>query len=863
MRRRFIAFLVLVISTVLVIFGNFRSAYTGIHGGLEFSNGRQYVYRISDSDEEKLVDMKEAADEMARRLKFAGVSYYDVEIEGEDQIRVTFTGTSASDAEHIRTLLSFNATFTLATTDDEQYAEGDEIFEGAKARIEYRNQYPIFVVPVSNTSKVDIIAEHARTLKKDATEGGEENKNEIDYSMLVLWANKQEGDDFQSAMDPNNENYAKIQEKVLMTFSSAEEDLYYNDDHTEICRVVNIDQDENGNISAAAVKKASIEAQRAVNYFNAGSLDYDVDFLYSTPVSASVEQLILYGDNAAINWSSKVLIGTLVGMALIAIILAIYYRLNAIVACVTTAASLLGSLFIFNLFGVEFSIGALVGLLVIGALGLFSNLYYFESLKNELYRGRTVKKANAEAAKRTLLPALDASVLVLLASLITFFVGEPLIKPFAVMAAIGSVMNLLFALLGTKGLMWLLCNDTWMQGKKHLLGVQNDLIPDTQKEEKQKCFGPFANQDFTKKSKRVGIISGIIAIIGIICTVTFTYTIGTFNYGDTYETSTRIQVIVEDDSDINNIDTIAAELTELGFECGDLTTATGVDPDDDEINYNYYVIEVKELPSTDNEEIFGDNSPYLIYDENGELNVNETLEMFLSEHYHATDSTAQISIMTITPTGHQLNVGLVGLAFAAGILLSAIYMTIRYGISKTLSAVGISALSGFLTIALFIILRLTFMDIAALGLLAVMNMSLLTSVFLFAREKEMSRETQEDQKVTTVKAISSAFAPMSTLTLCVAFASISLLAFGPAMYQYVFLMMILGIVISLALNTVLLGPVFSYLRARILKVRQRLASSEKVKERKKKARKHRVEKMEKEKKSSNEPEESIFIGIND
>lgn len=861
MRRRFIAFLVLVISTVLVIFGNFRSAYTGIRGGLEFSNGRQYVYRISQDDEENLVDMEKAADEMERRLKFAGVSYYDVEVEGEDQIRVTFTGTSASDAEHIRTLLSFNATFTLATTDDEQYAEGDEIFEGAKARIEYRNQYPIFVVPISNTTKVDIIAEHARTLKSEST--GEDDENQIDYSMLVLWANKQEGDDFQSAMDPNNENYAKIQEKVLMTFSSAEADLYYNDDHTEICRVVNIDQDESGNISAAAVRKASVEAQRAVNYFNAGSLDYDVDFLFSTPVSASVEQLILYGNNAAINWNSKILIGSLVGMLLVALIVAIYYRLNAIVACTTTAASLLASLFIFNVFGVEFSIGALLGLLVIGALGLFSNLYYFESLKNELYRGRTVKKANAEAAKRTLLPALDASVLVLLASLITFFVGEPLIKPFAVMAAIGSVMNLIFALLGTKGLMWLLCNDTWMQGKKNLLGVQNDLIPDTQNEEKQKYFGPFANQDFTKKSKKVGIVSVLIAIIGIVCTVSFAFTIGTFNYGDAYETSTRIQIVVEKDSDINNIDTIASELKDFGFKCGELTTATGVDPDDDEITYNYYVIEIKKLPSTDNEEIFGDDSPYVVYDEKGKINVNATLETYLSEHYHATDSTAQVNVMTVKPTGHRLNVGFVGLAFAAGILLSAVYMTIRYGLSKALSAVGISALSGFLTIALFIILRLTFTDIAALGLLVVMDMSLLTSVFLFAKEKEMMRESQEDAKTIVVKAISSAFAPMSTLTLCVAFASISLLAFGPATYEFVFLMMILGMVISLALNTILLGPIFSYFRTRFAHMRQRIAESDKVKERKKKARKHRVEKMEKEKKSSNEPEESIFIGIND
>ena len=57
---------------------------------------------------------------MNRRLKSANINYYDIHTEGEDQIRVTFTGANSSEEEHIKQLLSYNATFTLETTDGEQ-----------------------------------------------------------------------------------------------------------------------------------------------------------------------------------------------------------------------------------------------------------------------------------------------------------------------------------------------------------------------------------------------------------------------------------------------------------------------------------------------------------------------------------------------------------------------------------------------------------------------------------------------------------------------------------------------------------------------------------------------------------------------
>ncbi len=857
MRRRFIAFLTLIISAVIILIGNFATVFTQTKSGIEFANGQQYVYKISSTSEDGLpVDIEDAAKEMNRRLKNANVNYFDINTEGDDQIRVTFTGTSASESEHIRDLLSYNATFSLCTTDDEQQAESEDIFKNSVARVEYRNQYPIIVIPISDSTRVETIRNHATTLSKSSEDGDDTG---VDYSMVVLWANKVEGDDFASAMDPDNPDYLEMQEKVLLAFSSVEENFYYDDSHKEICYVMSVNQGEDGSLNPVDVRKASIEAQHKVNLFNAGALDYQVNYLYSLPADAYVENLIKMNETLRINWNSKVLLSSLVAFVLVSIALVVYYRLNSLVAIVTIAASLLSSLAIFNLFGVEFSLGAIIGLIVTAFLGLFSNIFYFEKLKNELYRGRTLKKANSEASKHSLLPIVDGSVVVLLASLITFFIGEPMVRPFAVMGAIGAVVNLLFTLLGTKGLMWLLTNDTSLQTKKRYFGVDEDKIPNTANEEKQTYFGPYEGRDFTKKSSTVGVIAGLVSVIGITCALAFNYTIGTFNYSDNGE-GTRIQLTVEDTSDISDVETLASDLEELGFKNSELLYASEVSPSDKDITLNYYIVVIDELPD-DDALIFTENP---IYDDDHNLDRFATIQTYLENKYQAIDSDAEVKVLPTLSASRTLNVWRVGLALVFGLILSGIYLLIRYGFSKALTSVVVSTLSSFLALAFFIILRISFNDLAGLALLGIMNISLLSSMFFFVREKEMALENAEtDHHELVKKAIASAFGPMAIFHSIAVVLLVVFMALGPASYEINFAFMILGSVISLLMNAVILGPLYYAIKNSLKKARIHRLQKEESRRQNKDRKPKKKKKMEKPASKGSEPEEAIFIGIND
>lgn len=851
MRRRFIAFITLIISAIVILIGNFTNVFTGIHTGTEFNNGYSYVYNISASAEsETEVDIEEAAGEMNRRLKGAEINDFDISIEGDDQIRVTFTGSNASEAEHIKKLLSYNAVFSLTTTDDVQQAEGADIFDGSVARVEFRNQYPVIVIPISDKFKVETVREHALTCKDEsASDESSDSSDSIDLTMIILWANKVEGESFENAIDENNPDHDKIQEKVLLAFSSSEDNFYWNEEHTEIAYAMNVDTDETtGEIDKNDAKQKAIDAHRKADLFNAGSLDYDVTFLYDTPADASIENLISYTNYANVNWESKIVISTIVGIVLVTILLVVYYKINAIVAVTTTGASLLTTLAIFNVFGLEFSIGAIIGLFVIAALGLFSNIYYFEKLKNEIYRGRNLKKANSEASKRSTLPVVDASVVVLLASLITFFVGEPLVKAFAVMASLGCICNLLFCLIGTKGLMWLLTNDTWMQKKKSLLCIDESKIPNTLNEEKQTYFGTFDNKNVAKNSRKVGIAAAIITVLGIALTLVFNFTIGTFNYGDSYASSTRIQLVVEDNSDINKVETLANDLEALGFEIDESTMniASGTkDVNDTEITLNYFVVDVISLPSDDSS-IYNDINTY-------EGDKLLTIQAYLESYYQGIDSDAEVKVMNVTPIAHTVNPWNVALGILFGLLLSGVYMALRYGLSKSISSFVVGAISTFTTLALFIICRITFTDIAAIGLLCIMNISLLLSLFFNAREKEIHDEVKDftaEEKM--IKANDSAFGSMFNLIIFNLFVALSLLAFGPSSYNIIFILVIIGLLIALLYNSSLTMSLYIEFSSFFRKIKIKKPNKH-----------HKDKKKKKTEPKTTEPEEAIFIGIND
>ena len=157
MRRRFIAFVLMAASALMGIVAGLVTSIKNINTGMEFSSSTTFVYQIENENEESLVNLDDVCEEMERRLKMADATFYNVEKEGEDQVRVTVGGND-STVNHVKLLMSYNADFTLATIDGEVQYSGEELFGDKEAYVDYVNQYPIVVFPIVDQTKMEIIS---------------------------------------------------------------------------------------------------------------------------------------------------------------------------------------------------------------------------------------------------------------------------------------------------------------------------------------------------------------------------------------------------------------------------------------------------------------------------------------------------------------------------------------------------------------------------------------------------------------------------------------------------------------------------------------------------------------------------------
>ena len=126
--RRFIAYISLLICTILGIGLSIKPALNSINPGLDYTYGKEFVYQLTNlgeniSDNAEPVTAKTAATEIAEqmdaRLKNYGISQYNIEIEGNDTLRVSLFAESDSIYNHVQSYLAFDGRLTLATSDFE------------------------------------------------------------------------------------------------------------------------------------------------------------------------------------------------------------------------------------------------------------------------------------------------------------------------------------------------------------------------------------------------------------------------------------------------------------------------------------------------------------------------------------------------------------------------------------------------------------------------------------------------------------------------------------------------------------------------------------------------------------------------
>lgn len=144
------------------------------------------------------------------------------------------------------------------------------------------------------------------------------------------------------------------------------------------------------------------------------------------------------------------------GFLLISIFMIGWYRLPGVVATFALASYILISLLVFILIPVTLTAAGLAGLVLSLGMAVDANVLVFERMKEEFRAGKSSREATIEGFSRAWSAIRDGNVTAILSAVILFWFGTSLIKGFALVLGIGTLISIVSAVTLTRTLLMIL-----------------------------------------------------------------------------------------------------------------------------------------------------------------------------------------------------------------------------------------------------------------------------------------------------------------------------------------------------------------------------------------------------------------------
>lgn len=876
--RRFWAYIVLAFTALLAMGTTFTNLFVKSTSNIEYQNGKEIVFRISDKDNKDLEVEEganlEIAEVMKQRLDNSNITNYEVDTVGDDTIKVIFSEQNSENYENIIYYLSFNGKLALSTSTDTFALDDEFLLEGSKAYLDTVNGYPSIVIPV-NTENADykaVIEEAKRQLDSGEGETSTDSEgNSVSTVYLYLWCDYEEGDTYDKTVSDNEEYDEKVASKIIMKFNYTDGAFFPDDEENKLASAVNIDTNGDGVASTTEVKNAYNTARYFINLINAEELAYDITFMYEKTVPAWTESLIVLGSNNVSLAMSKTFISAIIALILATLILVIFFRISTISTFVITLGTVFAGIAFSILFGVEFNLASIVGLVAVSIVSIASSIIYFTKFKEECYKGRSIKKANTEASKKSLLPIVDIHVVLLVIGAFIFLLGGKLLTGFASTVVLGGLSSLVLNTIVLKAGMWLLTNNTSFTNKYSLFGVEPENVPNTLKEEKQKYFGPYEKSELTKKKKSVSIISLVAFVASLAGMITFGV-MGNGNFFNSPSTIRNSQIFIETSSANTSLkESVVKEFLDKFYvynngEDKDATQLSSLISEDGIESYENVVIEeagnevtYKYFVCTLNVALSDSTNSYIADDSTNISSLNDLLNETLSNENIDSNATASIKEVKSLLVSDIPNTSYIMLATFVGTAVASLYLMARYGLSKGLPVAFINTVICAIPFGVFALTRIITSTYASVSLPLIATVALLFEIIFMNKNKDLILDDKkhdrsvENRNEIMQRANALALGPAISLTSVSIIITLSLYGFGPDSTTSLFAMVLVGILVAIGIISVLYGPSSQFLYKQFSKISFDNVKPTKEKKKKKKSNKQKT----------SEPEEAIFIGIND
>lgn len=493
-RSRIVAFFLIVILIGGLAGATSKGILKDIKLGLDLQGGFEVLYDVTPAEKGQKID-KEAlastAEALDRRVNALGVSEPNIQIEGENRIRVQLAG--VTDQNKAREMLSTEANLSFRDVNDVKMMDGTDLVEGGAKQVFDEKGQPSVSLELKSAKKFKEVTEKIVSM-------GEPN------NLLVIWL------DFEEGVDSFKAEAGKENPKFLSAPRVSE---VFNQDTVSITGSFQLE-----------------EAQNLANLLKAGSLPVKLDEVFSTSVGAQ------FGETAL----QKTILGGTIGIAVIFLFMIVYYRFPGFIATVTLSIYIYLILLIFEWMNGVLTLPGIAALILGVGMAVDANIITYERIREEMKVGRTIKAAFQAGSKNSFRSIFDANITTLLVAGVLFVYGNSSIKGFATMLIISILVSFLTAVYGSRLLLGLWVNSNIFNKKPGWFGVkQSDIKDIAENFDTHDLPTKFDKFDFVKSRKIFYMISGVLMALGIVIVSVFG-----LNLGIDFSSGTRIEILAND-----------------------------------------------------------------------------------------------------------------------------------------------------------------------------------------------------------------------------------------------------------------------------------------------------------------------------
>ena len=168
------------------------------------------------------------------------------------------------------------------------------------------------------------------------------------------------------------------------------------------------------------------------------------------PAPVKIIQNVTVGPSLGQDSINKGLMSGLIGIALVVLFMAVYYKLCGMVANLGMVLNVLYLMGALAALGATLTLPGIAAIVLLIGMSVDSNVIIFERIREELKLGKSPKSALDAGYDKAFLTIMDSHITTLITAAVLFQFGTGPVKGFAVSLSLGVIINLFTSLIGTK-----------------------------------------------------------------------------------------------------------------------------------------------------------------------------------------------------------------------------------------------------------------------------------------------------------------------------------------------------------------------------------------------------------------------------